>query len=117
MISVTPTTPTSTAITLNTIDAAVEHVLNTVQGDIVLGLPLGIGKPNPFVNRLYRRIKAMGNDAEPRRLKIITALSLEKPVGKSDLERHFLEPLVDRVFKDYPDLDYVKDLRGGMLPA
>jgi hypothetical protein len=38
--------------------AAVDHVLDTVPGDIVLGIPLGIGKPNPFVNALYRRIKA-----------------------------------------------------------
>ena len=71
-----------------------------------------VGKPNPFVNALYRRIKA--NPA--RRLRIVTALSLEKPVGKSELERHFLEPLVERVFGDYPDLDYVKDLRAGTLP-
>jgi acyl-CoA hydrolase len=78
----------------------------------VLGIPLGIGKPNPFVNALYRRIK--GNPA--RRLRIITALSLERPVGKSELEAHFLEPFVERVFKDYPDLDYVKDLRAGTLP-
>jgi len=46
----------------------------------------------------------------------VTALSLERPVGKTDLERHFLEPLVERVFGDYPDLAYVKDLRGGGLP-
>jgi acyl-CoA hydrolase len=97
---------------MNVIDAAVDHVLDTTPGDIVLGIPLGVGKPNPFVNALYRRIK--GNPA--RRLKIITALSLEKPVGKSDLERHFLAPLVARVFEDYPDLEYVKDLRGGGLP-
>jgi hypothetical protein len=94
----------------------VEHVLAAIEGDIVLGLPLGIGKPNPFVNLLYRRIKAMGSDANPRRLKIITALSLEKPEGKSELEQNFLTPLVERVFKDYPDLDYVKDLRAGVLP-
>jgi len=95
------------------LEATVDAVLEAVPGDIVLGIPLAIGKPNPFVNALYRRIKANPS----RRLTIVTALSLEKPVGKSDLERHFLEPLVERVFGDYPDLDYVKDLRGGGLPA
>ncbi len=97
---------------IDAIEAAVDHVLDTVEGDIVLGIPLAVGKPNPFVNALYRRIK--GNPS--RRLRIFTALSLEKPVGKSELERHFLEPLVERVFEDYPDLLYVKDLRAGTLP-
>ena len=95
-----------------TLQAAVDAVLATIPGDIVLGIPLAIGKPNPFVNALYQRIKALPE----RRLTIVTALSLEKPVGHSDLERHFLEPLVERVFGDYPDLDYVKDLRGAGLP-
>ena len=94
------------------IDAAVDNVLDTIAGDIVLGIPLGVGKPNPFVNALYRRIR----NNPLRRLRIITALSLEKPVGKSELEDHFLHPLVERVFADYPDLDYVKDLRAGKLP-
>ena len=97
---------------IDSIDAAVDNVLDTIAGDIVLGIPLGVGKPNPFVNALYRRIK--NNPA--RRLRIITALSLEKPVGKSELEEHFLKPLADRVFEDYPDLEYVKDLRAGHLP-
>ena len=97
---------------MNSIEAAVDAVLAQVKGPIVLGLPLGIGKPNPFVNALYRRIKA-----DPaRRLTIVTALSLEKPSGKSELEQAFLGPLVERVFKDYPDFDYVKDLRGTGLP-
>ncbi|MBX3655332.1 MAG: acetyl-CoA hydrolase [Ramlibacter sp.] len=102
--------------TLDTLTAAIDEVLQAVAGDIVLGLPLGIGKPNPFVNLLYQRIKAQAGTASPRRLTIITALSLEKPVGHSELEQHFLDPLVARVFKDYPDLDYVKDLRAGTLP-
>lgn len=97
---------------IDSIEAAVDRVLDTVQGDIVMGIPLAVGKPNPFVNALYRRIKA--NPA--RRLRIVTALSLEKPVGKSELEQHFLGPLVERVFEDYPDLAYVKDLRAGTLP-
>jgi acyl-CoA hydrolase len=94
------------------IDAAVDHVLDTVKGDIVLGLPLGIGKPNAFANALYKRIKA--NPA--RKLRIITALSLLKPAGHSELEQHFLEPLVERLFADYPDLEYAKDLRAKALP-
>jgi len=106
----------ASSLLIPTLAQAVEHVLSAVEGDIVLGLPLGIGKPNPFVNLLYRRIKAMGGEANPRRLKIITALSLEKPEGKSELEQNFLAPLVERVFRDYPDLDYVKDLRAGVLP-
>lgn len=97
---------------IDSIEAAVDHVLDTVSGDIVLGIPLAIGKPNPFVNALYRRIKA--NPA--RKLRIITALSLLKPVGKSELEQNFLAPLVERVFGDYPDLAYAKDLRAHALP-
>lgn len=97
---------------VDSIDACVDHVLDSIAGDIVLGIPLGVGKPNPFVNALYRRIK--GNPL--RKLRIITALSLEKPVGHSALEKHFLEPLVERVFGNYPDLDYVKDSRAGCLP-
>ena len=97
---------------VESIDAAVDHLLERIPGKIVLGIPLAVGKPNPFVNALYRRIAA--NPA--RSLRIVTALSLEKPVGKSDLERHFLAPLVERVFGDYPDLAYVKDLRAGTLP-
>ena len=97
---------------IDSIERAVDHVLAVVPGQIVLATPLGIGKPNPFLNALYQRIKA-----DPmRRLKIMTALSLEKPVGASELERCFLEPFVARVFADYPDLDYVKDRRVGKLP-
>ena len=97
---------------IDSIDACVDHILKTITGPIVLGIPLGVGKPNPLVNALYRRIKA-----EPARtLRIITALSLEKPVGHSDLEKNFLQPLVERVFGDYPDMDYVTDLRADNLP-
>ena len=94
---------------IDSLDLAVDAVLAHIPGRIVLGLPLGIGKPNAFVNRLYERVAA---DAS-RQLTIITALSLEKPEGKSELERHFLAPLVERVFQDYPDLAYVKALRHG----
>jgi acyl-CoA hydrolase len=79
---------------------------------IVLGIPLGIGKPNPLVNALYRRAKA---DSDLR-LKILTAITVETPKGSSDLERRFLEPFVERVFGNYPDLEYAVDLRTGQVP-
>lgn len=98
---------------LGTVDDAVDAVLARIAGPIVLALPLGLGKPNPFVNRLYARIKA-----EPsRRLVIVTALSLEVPSASSELEQAFLGPIVERVFGGYPDLDYVKDVRARRLPA
>ncbi len=100
-------------IVIESIDACVDYILDTVPDTVVFGIPLGIGKPNPLVNALYRRIKA--NPA--RKMRIITALSLERPVGHSDLEKNFLLPLVERVFGDYPDMDYVKDFRAGQLPT
>jgi len=57
---------------VDSIDAAVDLVLERIPGKIVLGIPLAVGKPNPFVNASYRRIKA--NPA--RQLRIVTALSL-----------------------------------------
>jgi hypothetical protein len=68
-----------------------------------------VGKPNPFVNALYRRIKA--NPAR-QAAHHHGPVAGSNPVGKSELEQHFLEPLVERVFADYPDLEYaVKDSR------
>ncbi|MEW9899686.1 acetyl-CoA hydrolase/transferase C-terminal domain-containing protein [Chitinivorax sp. PXF-14] len=94
------------------IEACIDQLIATVGSQIVLGIPLGIGKPNPFVNALYRRVK----DNPGLHLRIITALSLEKPKGHSELESRFLDPFVKRVFGDYPDLDFVLDRRAGKLP-
>lgn len=65
--------------------------------------PLGLGKPNVLLNAIYRAV-----EADPaRRLHLYTALSLTRPRAKSDLERRFLGPFVERQFgADYPDLDY-----------
>ncbi|MEO8104518.1 MAG: acetyl-CoA hydrolase, partial [Betaproteobacteria bacterium] len=95
-----------------TIDAAIDALIGHVGSHIVLAIPLGIGKPNPFVNALYRRVK----ESPALHMKILTALSFEKPRGHSDLEQRFLGPFVERVFGDYPDLDYVTDSRRDRLP-
>lgn len=98
---------------LSSVEQAVDTVLETLGGDIRLGLPLGLGKPNHFVNALYRR----ACDDPHIRLSIFTALSLGRPRAGSDLEKRFLEPFVQRVFADYEELDYLRDLRAGKLPA
>jgi len=96
----------------STIDTAIDSLIAHVGNRIVLAIPLAIGKPNPFVNALYRRVK----ESPALHLKILTALSFEKPRGHSDLEQRFLGPFVERVFGDYPDLDYVADSRHRRLP-
>ncbi len=94
------------------VDKCVDGIIKRVGKKIVLGIPMGLGKPNHLTNALYRRAR---QDPEMH-LKILTALTLEKPKGKSDLEKRFMEPFVERVFGDYPDLDYAQDMRRNQLP-
>jgi acyl-CoA hydrolase len=90
----------------------VEEALRRVGRRVCLALPLGIGKPNLIANEFFRRARG---DATLD-LTIVTALSLRKPTGGSDLERRFLEPLVARVFGNYPELDYLSAVRTGTVP-
>jgi acyl-CoA hydrolase len=67
----------------------------------------------PLLNALYARVKAQAQ----LRLSIISALSLELPRASGELERRFLEPYARRAFAGVPELDYMRDLRSGRLPA
>lgn len=89
----------------------VEAVLKKVGKRLVVATPLGLGKANVFLNALYTRAK---NDPTVD-LTIITALTLSKPHPKSDLERRFLEPFLERVYGGCPELLY--DLERGQHPA
>ena len=103
---------TAKPVRLGDVEAAVDRILEHIGDEIVLGLPLGLGKPVELVNALYRRAQA---DTSIR-LRILTALSLERPVGSSGIEQAFLAPFVERVFAGVADLDYVRDLRENRLP-
>ena len=72
----------------------------------------GFGRPIHIFNELYRRAVA-----DPSiQLTIITGVSFSRPRGSSDLERRFLEPFVDRVFGNLPELEYVEPYQKGRLP-
>ncbi len=100
------------ALFCNDLDESINEVLRRTGPHVILGIPLGIGKPNLWVNRLYQTIAKRPDHS----LKIITALSLLRPQAKSDLEARFLEPFAERVFGNYPDLDYAHAVKSGTLP-
>ncbi|ROL68079.1 acetyl-CoA hydrolase [Pseudomonas protegens] len=95
------------------IEHAVDEVLARLPQHIHMGMPLGLGKPNRFANALYRRIAQLPE----RQLTIYTALSLGRPSLGDGLQKRFLEPFVERVFGDYPELDFLADLHRDSLPA
>jgi acyl-CoA hydrolase len=90
-------------------DAIVEKVGNT----IVLALPLGLGKANHIANALYA--KAAANPSI--RLTIFTALTLEPPRPKSELEHRFFDPINKRLFGGYPPLDYAAAVHADTVPS
>lgn len=90
----------------------VDKIIECVGKDIRFAMTLALGKPVLLINELYRRAK---EDPEIS-LKIITALALERPVGKSDLERRLVNPIAERLFGKSPQFDYMLDWRAGKLP-
>ena len=94
-------------------ESCVDAVLATIGKEIVLALPLGLGKAYQFANALYRRVAR-----EPSlKLTIFTALTLHKPAPGGELERRFLQPITQRLFEGCPELAYVRARREGTLPA
>lgn len=105
--------PTHKPLVLDHVELCVDEILQRLGKQIRVGLPLGLGKPPELINALYGRAKA-----DPSiELTILTALSLEKPVGSTAIEAAFLKPFVDRVWGDCPDLLYAVDATQGKLPA
>lgn len=99
-------------VQLCSIEQAVDDVLERLPAHIHMGMPLGLGKPNLFANALYRRIAKLPE----RSLTIYTALSLGRPTLGDGLQKRFLEPFIERVFGDYPELDFLAALHKDNLP-
>ena len=97
---------------IKTINQCLQYICAINDGRLIVGTPLGIGKPNPLLNALWQRAK----QNQEIQLEIFTALSLEVPKGKSLLEKRFLKPFTDRFFPQYPDLDYINDVKYNRVP-
>jgi hypothetical protein len=93
-------------------EAIAEDIIGDVGTDLVVGLPLGLGKANHIVNALYARAVA----DRAINLTFFSALTLEKPRPRSLLKRRFIAPVIERLFGGYPDLAYADALRANALP-
>ena len=89
-----------------------KDILERLDGDVRLALPLGLGKPVVLTNALTRLVAR----TKGARLSIRTALTLEHPDMSEGMARRFLEPARERLFGRYPQLDYARMLREGGLP-
>ena len=91
-----------------------EQIVERVGRRIVVGLPLGLGKPNRLVNGLYR----LAVDEPDIELEIVTALSLDIPQSRHWLQERLMQPIIERHFgADYPRLQYLVDGQRDSLPA
>jgi hypothetical protein len=93
-------------------DDIAEDIIRDVGTNLLVGLPLGLGKANHIVNALYARAAA----DRTIRLTFFSALTLEKPKPANLLERRFIAPVIERLFGGYPDLAYADALHAGALP-
>ena len=93
-------------------EAIAEDIIRDVGTNLVVGLPLGLGKANHVINALY----ACAAADRSINLTFFSALTLEKPKPSSLLEKRFIGPVIDRLFGGYPDLTYAGALHAGALP-
>ena len=83
------------------------EILETLGDTIVMGAPLGAGKPNTLINALYQRAKESPHIS----LTICTALTLEKPKAKNELEKEIYSPVLLKRDYEYflKKLSFTKD--------
>tara|TARA_R110000823_G_scaffold305166_4_gene427159 strand:- start:3975 stop:6122 length:2148 start_codon:yes stop_codon:yes gene_type:complete len=98
---------------IDDVEQCVDRAIAAVGTRIVLGTPLGLGKPVQLLNAFYRRAEADENLS----LHIVTALCLEVPHPGSHIEASLAGPIMQRLFGDYEELAFMQPMRAGTLPA
>lgn len=98
--------------TFDDCERAVDALVARTGPRISLALPLGLGKPSHLTNALVER--ALSGEVE--RLEIFTALSLGVPAPSNPLEARLMNPVVERLYGDHKELDYVGLRARGELP-
>src|SRR6204780_1858861 len=93
-------------------EAMAGDIIRDVGTNLVVGLPLGLGKANHIINALSARAAT----DRAINLTFFSALTLEKPKPPNLLERRFIAPVIERLFGAYPDLAYADALHAGALP-
>ncbi len=93
-------------------DVLVDSIVGRLGRRIVLGLPVGIGKANRVANALYHRART----DRTLDLTIFTGLTLSPPAPTSGFAQRLAGPIVDRLYADWPALDFETDRVRGTLP-
>ncbi len=97
---------------LDSVVRCCDDIMNSIGNEIIIGLPIGVGKPTHIINELYRRAK----ENSDIKLTICTGLTLHTPIPNSDFERRLIGPLVNRLFPGYPDPVYFEDAKKRAMP-
>jgi acyl-CoA hydrolase len=97
---------------LTSVSQCVEETIAVVGPHLVIGAPLGLGKPVQLLNAFYQRVAA----DSALSLHIVTALCLEVPKPSSPVEEHLAGPIMQRLFGDYEELAFLGPYRAGNLP-
>ena len=97
---------------LSSVEECVEKTIATIGKNLIVGAPLGLGKPVQLINAFYQRAAA-----DPTlSLHFVTALSLEVPKPGSALEASLAGPIMERLFGDYEELAFLAPFKDGSLP-
>src|SRR4029079_3030627 len=83
-------------------ESVANAILQARGPNLVLALPLGLGKAKHIANALYARTVA----DQAISLRILTGLAPEKPPAGRDLGGRFIGPVIERLFGARSEADY-----------